>query len=83
MPIGGRGGDVLSLIPPFHAMLKEKGRKPEDGPVTLFGVGMDVDAIKRARDAGVERVVFGVPVEAKDKVLPVLDRGVAAMRAAA
>src|SRR6186997_958151 len=38
MPIGGRGGDVLALIPPFHEMLKEKGRKPEDGPVTLFGV---------------------------------------------
>jgi len=44
---------------------------------------MDVDAIKRARDAGVERVVFGVPVETKDKVLPVLDRGAAAMKAAA
>jgi probable F420-dependent oxidoreductase len=83
MPIGGRGGDVLSLIAPFHEMLKEKGRKPEDGPVTLFGVGIDVEAIKRARDAGVERIVFGVPVEAKDKVLPVLDRGAAAMKAAA
>ncbi len=50
-------------------------------PVTLFGVGMDVDALKRARDAGVDRVVFGAPADAKDKVLPVLDKGVAAMRA--
>jgi hypothetical protein len=63
-------------------MLKEKGRKPEDVPITLFGVGMDGDALKRARDAGVDRVVFGVPPEAMDKVLPVLDRGAAAMRAA-
>ena len=83
MPIGGRGGDTLAMIAPFREMLKEKGRKPEDVPVTLFGVGMDGDALKRARDAGVDRVVFGVPPEAKDKVLPVLDRGVAAMRAAA
>jgi probable F420-dependent oxidoreductase len=83
MPIGGRGGDVLGMIKPFHEMLKEKGRKPEDGPITLFGVGMDVDALKRARDAGVDRVVFGVPVEAKDKVLPVLDKGMKAMKAAA
>jgi alkanesulfonate monooxygenase SsuD/methylene tetrahydromethanopterin reductase-like flavin-dependent oxidoreductase (luciferase family) len=83
MPIGGRGGDTLSMIPPFHAMLKEAGRKPEDVPVTLFGVAPNVDAIKRARDAGVARIVFGVPPEAKDKVLPVLDKGVEAMKAAA
>jgi len=83
MPIGGRGGDTLGMIPPFHALLKEKGRKPEDVPITLFGVGMNVDAIKQARDAGVARIVFGVPPEAKDKVLPILDKGVAAMKAAA
>lgn len=82
MPIGGRGGDTLSMIPPFVEMLKEKGRTLEDVPVTLFGVGMDVEAIKRARDAGVSRIVFGVPPEGKDKVLPLLDKGVAAMRAA-
>ncbi len=75
MPIGGRGADVLGMIKPFHEMLKEKGRTPEDGPITLFGVAPDVEAITRARDAGVARVVFGVPVEAKDKVLPVLDAG--------
>jgi probable F420-dependent oxidoreductase len=83
MPIGGRGGDTLAMIPPFLEMLKEKGRKPEEVPILLFGVGMDVDALKRARDAGVDRVVFGVPPEAKDKVLPILDKGMAAMRAAA
>ena len=81
MPIGGRGGDTLSMIPPFREMLKEAGRTPEDVPVTLFGVNMDGDALKRARDAGVARVVFGVPMAEKDKVLPVLDKGVAAMRA--
>ena len=81
MPIGGRGGDTLAMIPPFRELLKEAGRTAEDVPVTLFGVGMDADSLKRARDAGVDRVVFGVPAEAKDKVLPLLDKGVAAMRA--
>jgi probable F420-dependent oxidoreductase len=81
MPIGGRGGDTLAMLPPFRELLKQAGRAPGDVPVTLFGVGMDGDALKRARDAGVDRVVFGVPPEAKDKVLPVLDKGVAAMRA--
>jgi len=83
MPIGGRGGDTLSMIPPFLEMLKEKGRTIADVPVLLFGVGMDVEALKNARDAGVDRVVFGVPPEAKEKVLPILDKGMAAMRAVA
>jgi hypothetical protein len=69
------------MLPPFHELLKAAGRKPEDVPVTLFGVSMDVEALKRARDAGVDRVVFGVPPEAKDKVLPLLDKGVATIRA--
>lgn len=81
MPIGGRGGDTLAMIPPFRELLKEAGRPPEDVPITLFGIGMDGDFLKRARDAGVDRIVFGVPAEAKDKVLPVLDKGVVAMRA--
>jgi len=81
MPIGGRGGDVLGMLPPFHEMLKKAGRKPEDVPVTLFGAAPDVDALKRARDAGVDRVVFGVPSEAKDKALPVLDRAAVAIKA--
>ena len=46
---------------------------PDEAPAVLA----------RARDAGVDRVVFGVPPEAKDKVLPILDKGAAAMKAAA
>ena len=33
------------------------------------------------RFAALDRVVFGVPPEAKDKVLPLLDKGAALMRA--
>jgi alkanesulfonate monooxygenase SsuD/methylene tetrahydromethanopterin reductase-like flavin-dependent oxidoreductase (luciferase family) len=80
MPIGGRGGDTLALLPAFREMLTTAGRDPAEVPVTLFGVGMNGDALKRARDAGVDRVVFGVPPEAKDKVLPLLDKGAALMR---
>ena len=80
MPIGGRGGDTLGMLPPFREMLKEKGRDPAEVPVTLFGVGMNGDALKQARDAGVDRVVFGMPPEGKDKVLPLLDRGAALLQ---
>ena len=53
------------------------GRREAEVPVTLFGVSMNGDALKRAQDAGVDRVVFGVPAEARDKVLPLLDKGAA------
>ena len=62
-------------------MLAAARRDPAEVPVTLFGVGMDGDALKRARDAGIDRVVFGVPTAAKDKVLPLLDKGAGLMRA--
>jgi alkanesulfonate monooxygenase SsuD/methylene tetrahydromethanopterin reductase-like flavin-dependent oxidoreductase (luciferase family) len=81
MPIGGRGGDTLAMLPPFREMLEAARRDPAEVPVTLFGVGMDGDALKRARDAGVDRVVFGVPPAEKDKVLPLLDKGATLMRA--
>ena len=80
MPIGGRGGDTLAMLPPFREMLAAAGRKPEEVPVTLFGVGMNGEALKAARDAGVDRVVFGVPPEDKEKVLPLLDKGAAVMK---
>ena len=81
MPIGGRGGDTLAMLPEFREMLKMSGRREAEVPITLFGVGINGDALKAARDAGVDRVVFGVPPEAKDKVLPLLDKGAAVMRA--
>jgi alkanesulfonate monooxygenase SsuD/methylene tetrahydromethanopterin reductase-like flavin-dependent oxidoreductase (luciferase family) len=80
MPIGGRGGDTLAMLPPFREMLKAAGRPESEVPVTLFGVGMNGEGLKRARDAGVERVVFSVPPEARDKVLPLLDKGAALLR---
>jgi len=45
-------------------------RDPAEVPVRLSGVSMDGDALKRARDAGVDRVVFGLPSEANDNPTP-------------
>ena len=67
------------MLPPFREMLKAAGRADSDVPITLFGVGMNGEGLKRARDAGVDRVVFGIPPEARDKVLPLLDKGAALM----
>jgi hypothetical protein len=48
--------------------------------VTLFGVGMNGETLKRSRDAGIDRAVFVIPPEAKDKVLPLLDKGASLLR---
>jgi hypothetical protein len=80
MPIGGRGGDMLAILALFREMLAAADRDPAEVPITLFGVGMDGDALKRAVDAGIDRVVFGVPPEGKDKVLPLLDKGAELLR---
>jgi probable F420-dependent oxidoreductase len=80
MPIAGRGGDTLSMLPPFRQMLAEAGRDPAAVPITIFGVSMDGDVLKRHRDAGVDRVVFGLPPEGRDKVLPLLDKSAALIR---
>ena len=61
----------------FREMLRDAGGARRRCRSQLFGVGMNGDALKRARDAGVDRVVFGVPAEARDKVLPLLDKGAA------
>jgi alkanesulfonate monooxygenase SsuD/methylene tetrahydromethanopterin reductase-like flavin-dependent oxidoreductase (luciferase family) len=81
MPIGGRAADPLEYLPRFRQMAAEAGKDPAALPFTIFGGAMKADALKRSRDAGVDRVVFILPPEAKDKILPLLDQGAALMRA--
>ena len=73
MPIGGRL-DVVDLLPRFRQMAAEAGREPDDIPVTSFGLQPDSDQVSRTADAGVDRVVFNLPPEGADTVLPLLDQ---------
>jgi probable F420-dependent oxidoreductase len=75
-------GEVLSLLPEFHKMAREAGREPASLPITIFGVAQDLDLIRRYRDAGVARLVFTLPADKADAVLPVLDRCSELMRQA-
>ena len=81
MPIGGRAADPLDYLPRFRQMTAEAGKDPAALPFTIFGGAMKADALKRAKDAGVDRVVFILPPEGKDKILPLLDQGAALMQA--
>ena len=63
-------------------MAKSAGRDPAALPITTFGTPAEPDRLKRFRDAGIDRVVFSIASEDKDKTLATLDKLAAAMRQA-
>jgi alkanesulfonate monooxygenase SsuD/methylene tetrahydromethanopterin reductase-like flavin-dependent oxidoreductase (luciferase family) len=74
------GSDVLAHLAAFREMAKAAGRDPTTIPITTFGTPSEADTLKRYRDAGVERVVFSIGSEDRDKTLATLDKLAAAMR---
>jgi probable F420-dependent oxidoreductase len=72
MPVVSRMGttfaDKMALL---QRRAKDAGRGPI--PVTAFMVKPDRAVLDPLEAAGVERAIFGVPSEAADKVLPLLD----------
>jgi hypothetical protein len=55
-------------------MAKEAGRDPHSIEITSFGLGEDLDRVKRLKALGVTRVVPMFPPEKADTVLPMVDR---------
>ncbi len=74
MPISGRGPDPIASLPEFRELAREAGRDPAELEVTMFGQRPDEPELRRCADAGISRVVFGLPPAARDEILPLLDR---------
>ena len=72
MPIGGRA-DPLEVLPQFRKLAQDAGRDPASLSVSIFGAPRNLDVLKRYRDAGINRVVLGLPSKSRDEVLPILD----------
>jgi probable F420-dependent oxidoreductase len=79
IPVAGRG-DIADALPKFREMAREAGRDPNSIDVSLFGLGEDLDRLKRFADMGVTRVVPMFPPEKVDTVLPIVDRWTNIMR---
>jgi hypothetical protein len=45
------------VLPKFREMAREAGRDPASIEITLFGLGEDLDRVKRLAEMGVTRVV--------------------------
>ena len=71
MPIAGRMGNAVEKIGALQKRAKDAGRGPI--PVTAFMPKPDRAVLDPLEQAGVERVVLGLPSQSSDKVLPLLD----------
>jgi probable F420-dependent oxidoreductase len=73
IPIGGRL-NIFEVLPQFRKMAEDAGRGPASLSFDVFGAKPDLDLFKRYADAGVDRVVLGLPSKSRDEVLPLLDQ---------
>jgi probable F420-dependent oxidoreductase len=74
LPNCGRGGDLPAQINELRRCAEQARRDPKTISVTAFAAPLDPRAIESYEKAGVERSVFFLPPESRDKVMPVLDR---------
>jgi len=74
MPIGMRAAGIIEGMKDLAERACTAGKKPSDFPVSVFGAPADPDTLKEYAEAGVERAIFWVPPEARDKALGVLDK---------
>lgn len=76
LPIGGRAGGAT--IDQLREACAKRGRRFEDITLALFYAPLDEAALRAQLALGYTEMVFGLPSESREKVLPVLDE-IAAM----
>lgn len=70
----------VAKIPVLRQAMAKAGRDPKSLSVSIFRVKPDRAAVDPLAGAGVDRIVFKVPSETPDKVLPLLDAYAAVTR---
>jgi probable F420-dependent oxidoreductase len=68
------------VIKQFRDMAAEAGRDPAGLPITIFRVPDDLAKLRFCQEIGIDRVVFSLPAEKADTILPILDRWAAVQR---
>jgi len=71
LPIGGLGSGNMERL---REAMDAKGRKVEDLDLALFGAPPDATQLRGRIEQGFDHLVFVVPSEKEDVVLPVLDQ---------
>jgi probable F420-dependent oxidoreductase len=71
---GAGSGTPEEFMPRWRELAKAAGRDPRSLSVTLGGAPEDLDALRRNRDLGVNRMTLRLPAAGRDEILPILDR---------
>ena len=79
IPIGPRIPDLKGWIGDMHARAEKFGRQASDLAVSAFMAPAEEAVINQYQELGIERSIFAVPSESRDKVLPILDKYAAFM----
>ncbi len=74
IPVGVMLKDLPATIRDLHAHAERGGRQPSEVPVSIFGAPGKEDSLRQYQELGIERAVFGLPSENRDKILPLLDK---------
>ena len=67
-------GGISVIIEQFRKLATESGRDPATLPISIFRVPDEIDRLRFCEGIGIDRVVFSLPAEKEDKILPILDR---------
>jgi probable F420-dependent oxidoreductase len=73
IPIGILSPDLTAKIATLHQQAEAAGRDPKSISISIFGAKPDRAAVDELANAGVERVIFGLPSTDRDTVLSKLD----------
>ncbi len=73
IPIGAMMPDFKASIGDLRVRVESVGRKGADIGVSSFMAPAEEPVLQQYQEMGVERAIFGVPSEGRDKVLPILD----------
>ena len=71
MPIGGLGSGNMDRL---QEAMAARGRRVEDLTLALFGAPMDPEKCRGRIEQGFDQLIFNVPSDSRDVVLPTLDR---------
>jgi probable F420-dependent oxidoreductase len=74
MPLTWVDKNIIPEIGELRERAKRAGRDPRTISVSVFGASPDSKELAAYAEAGVARVLFGLPNAAPDQVLPALDR---------
>ena len=73
MPILRPHVNPVARIPELRERLRKAGRDPGSAPVSIFFAPPKREALDALAAAGVQRVIFGLPCEGRETILPRLD----------